>query len=237
VVLLSVYPFLVHISQHTIPGSGPDVVSTLWGMWWFQQEGITAAVGTESALLNFPYGANGVVLSPSSAIIWSLIEPFLGISFATVVGSWIQIFAICLGCGLIAHRLSIPWFFASTTPLIGTYLFFGVGEGSLVAIACAPLIIGLYALMMLTDGKWRYAFVVGLSMIWMALENPYLAPLLPGLTVLFWLWNPRFRSQYTLSMLIGCVGVLYVAALFGASANPDYPREVAGKEVSLFGLV
>ena len=74
-------------------------------------------------------------------------------------------------------------------------------------------------------------------MVWMALENPYLAPFLPVFALFLWMFRSRVRSQYTLSLLIGCVGVLYIASIFGASANPDYPREVAGKEVILFNRV
>jgi hypothetical protein len=234
-IVLSLLPFVLHLWSGSIVGAGPDVVSTLWGMWWFQQEGVTAVLGTQSTVLNYPFGATGVVLSPSSAIIWALLEPFLGVGTALVLSSWIQIAMMSLGCGLLASRLQISWLFASVVPLIGTYLFFGVGEGSLVAIACAPLVFGLYCLLQLQTGQWRFAFGVGLCMIWMALENPYLAPFLPVCTVLFWFFVPRVRSQYTLALLIGCIGVLYIAAIFGAAANPDYPREIAGKEVRLFG--
>ena len=49
-----------------IVGAGPDVISTIWGMWWFQQE--LSILGGGSYLLNYPYGATGNILSPSSAI-------------------------------------------------------------------------------------------------------------------------------------------------------------------------
>ena len=116
-------------------------------MWWFQQEGFSSILGAESTLLNYPFGATGVVLSPSSAVFWALSEPIVGVGPALVLSSWIQIAMMCVGCGLLAHRLHLSWLFASVVPLIGTYLFFGVGEGSLVAIACAPLIFGMYCLL------------------------------------------------------------------------------------------
>lgn len=216
-------------------GAGPDVVSTLWGMWWFQYEGVGSLLGAESTVLNYPFGATGVVLAPSSAIVWALSDFLFGAGYALLLASWLQVALLCYGCALLAHKIGGDWFFAALVPLVGTYLFFGIGEGSLVAIACAPLVFGLYSLMHVKEGSWIYAICTGLCMVCMALENPYLAPIIPVFTVWTWLFAGRYRSQSTLSLLIGGVGVLYIAAMFGAAANPDYPREVAGKEVALLG--
>lgn len=235
--VLSFLPFGSHFWDGAIVGSGPDVVSTLWGMWWFQHEGAGAILGAESTALNYPFGATGVVLAPSSAVVWSMAEYIMGAGRALVLASWLQIIMLISGCGLLAQRVGGDWFFASLAPLIGTYLFFGIGEGSLVAIACAPLVFGMYALLQQQSGSWLYSIISGLCMVWMALENPYLAPILPICAGWLWLMSRLYRSQYTLSLLIGGVGVLYIAAMFSGAANPDYPREVAGQEVSLMGRV
>ena len=63
-------PFRDGFIHGEIVGAGPDVISTLWGMWWLQQEGVGAIFGTETTLVNFPYGATGIVLSPTSALMW-----------------------------------------------------------------------------------------------------------------------------------------------------------------------
>ena len=233
--LLSWIPFASHIWSGDIVGAGPDVVSTLWGMWWFQHEGIGSILGSQSTVLNYPFGATGVVLAPSSAIVWALSDYMFGAGYALLIASWIQIVLLCWGCVLLAKKLGGDWFFAALTPLVGTYLFFGIGEGSLVAIACAPLVFGLYCLIRQQEGSWFHAICTGLCMVWMALENPYLAPILPMFTSWKWLFSGKSRSQSTLSLLIGGSGVLYMAAIFGAAANPDYPREVAGQEVALLG--
>ena len=235
--LLSWFPFISHILSGEIVGSGPDVVSTLWGMWWFQYEGVSSLFGAHSTVLNYPFGATGVVLAPSSAIIWSISDYFLGTGYALLIAAWLQVALLCWGCALLANKIGGDWFFAAIAPLVGTYLFFGIGEGSLVAIACAPLVFGLYSLIRQQEGSWIHAIFTGMCMVWMALENPYLAPILPVFTGWKWLFAGRYRSQVTLSLLIGGTGVLYMAAMFGAAANPDYPREVAGKEVALLGRV
>ena len=235
-IIFSMLPLLTG-NHNEIIGAGPDVVSTLWGMWWFQQEGVQAALGTQSQLLNYPHGAHGVVLSPLSAVLWSLSEPLVGIARATFLASWIQILLLCIGCGCLAHRSGGCWRSAVWVPLVGTYLFFGIGEGSLVAIACAPMVFGLYCLLELRQGLWRYALGAACCMIWMALENPYLAPFLPVVGGLFFVLRSGVRPQYFLSLMLGGIGILYVAAMFGMSANPDYPREVAGQQVALLGRV
>ena len=37
--LLAAVPFRDGFIHGEIVGAGPDVISTLWGMWWLQQEG------------------------------------------------------------------------------------------------------------------------------------------------------------------------------------------------------
>ncbi|MEC7987881.1 MAG: hypothetical protein VX278_22125 [Myxococcota bacterium] len=238
--LLAGVPFLSCLIDGGIFGAGPDVVSTLWGMWWFQQEGIAAISGVDSELLNYPYGAKGTILSPSSALLWSAMEPVFGVGPALIFASLMQIWMLCLGCFLLARRASFEFYaclVAGAIPLVGTYLFFGVGEGSLVAIAAAPMVFGLYAILQMETEQWRYAFLGAFCMIWMALENPYLAPVLPGLCGCFWLQRRKGRPMVVLSLLLGSIGILYIASVFGASANPDYPREVAGQQVRLLGRV
>ena len=58
-------------------GAGPDVVSTVWGMWWFQKE-FAALSSTHSTLANYPNGVIGVVLAPSAALSWAWLEPIVG---------------------------------------------------------------------------------------------------------------------------------------------------------------
>ncbi|MAA79358.1 MAG: hypothetical protein CL916_08865 [Deltaproteobacteria bacterium] len=233
--LLSWLPFVSHVWSGNIVGAGPDVVSTLWGMWWFQYEGVGSIFGAQSTVLNYPFGATGVVLAPSSAMVWSLSDYLLGVGYALLLASWIQVVLLVWACALLAKKMDGDWFFAALTPLIGTYLFFGIGEGSLVAIACAPLVFGLYSLIRQQEGSWLHSIFTGFCMVWMALENPYLAPILPIFTSWKWVMAGKNRAKCTLSLLIGGAGVLYMAAMFGAAANPDYPREVAGQEVALLG--
>ena len=73
ILALSAWPLRDALLTNSVPGAGPDVVSTLWGMWWFSEVGLVDAMGSQTELVNFPYGASGSVLSPSSALLWSLL--------------------------------------------------------------------------------------------------------------------------------------------------------------------
>ena len=66
-VLLSLWPSRAALLAGEIPGAGPDVVSTTWGMWWFSQTLGGAAWGEATDLVNVPYGAYGSVLAPVTA--------------------------------------------------------------------------------------------------------------------------------------------------------------------------
>ena len=43
-----------------IVGAGPDVISTLWGMWWLQQEGGVLSLERKPPLLTFPMEQQGL---------------------------------------------------------------------------------------------------------------------------------------------------------------------------------
>ena len=43
--LLVAWPLRRGFLWNYVDGAGPDVLSTLWGMWWFQQVGLGGMVG------------------------------------------------------------------------------------------------------------------------------------------------------------------------------------------------
>ena len=70
--MLAAWPLRDALLYNSLPGAGPDVVSSVWGMWWFGQSWMGEAWGGWTPLVNAPSGAIGSVLSPSSAILdWS----------------------------------------------------------------------------------------------------------------------------------------------------------------------
>ena len=217
-----------------IIGAGPDVVSTLWGMWWFQQE--LSILGGGSYILNYPYGATGNILSPSSALLFTVTEPILGIGRSYALCAWLQVFGFCAGlyCWLreMLHCQTSAKI-GAFVPIVGSYFFFGIGEGSLVAIAAIPLPIGMWGLWRISK-NYLYIVFVGFCMAWMAIENPYLAPILPVVALIRFVMG-KDRKQIFVALFGGSGAILSIAHVLRSGANPEYPREVAGQVVHLMG--
>ena len=73
----------------------PDIISTLWGMWWLQQEGAGAVFGTEYPC-QFPM-EQLAVLSPTSALMWAGLEP-VGVGGAQTISISIGLYGVCSVC-------------------------------------------------------------------------------------------------------------------------------------------
>lgn len=235
--VLSAIPFRDGFLQGEIVGAGPDVISTLWGMWWLQQEGLGAVFGSETTLVNFPYGATGIVLSPTSALMWGLLEPIFGVGFALAVTNWFQIVGIAWGMLWLAQVCGVPrpWHgVAGLSVLCARYLFFSTGEASIVAIVAMALPIGLACwVSALNERGLKYHIGVIVCTVWLAIENPYLATILPLAEVIAFLRHREKRAWWFWTGIVSGMGILTVAHAYGAAANPNYPREVAGQYVTL----
>ena len=83
------------------------------------------------------------------------------------------------------------------------------------------------------DRGWGYHIGVIVCTIWLAIENPYLATILPLAEVVAFLWHKEKRSWWFWTGIVSGMGILTVAHAYGAAANPNYPREVAGQYVLL----
>ena len=209
-----------------MPGAGPDVISTLWGMWWAGQVGLLPATGSATELVNVPYGATGAVLSPMGAAAWMITAPLLGPARAAGVVAWLTVAGLAAGIGWLATRVwpGIGAWGALAAVLLALssrYLFFGVGEGSPVAVAALPLPLGLGALLAARREQWLAAPLAALMMAWTAAENPYLAPVLPAVTLLLWaeaLLRGRDGRPLLLALLGGAAGGAGGASLCGRAA-------------------
>ncbi len=247
---VALWPLRQALVTNAVPGAGPDVVSTFWGMWWFQQEWASGAWSGWTGLVNHPHGAFGTVLSPSSAVSWALLEPIAGAARAASLTAALQLWAFSLATGWLAGVAGADrWgqVAAALSVFVGRYLIFGLGEGSIVAVAALPIPLGLGAIILTLHGeRRRLAALAGAACIaWTALENPYLAPVLPGLAGLAWVrellrargprGDRRRWARLTGLLVLGTLGVLGIAEIFGRSASPDYPREVAGQTVTWLG--
>ena len=233
---LAMWP-LFSVSE--LVGAGPDVISTVWGLWWAQDAGFASILGQETSMVNHPSGASGAVLSPTSTIAWGLLSPFLGVAFGYALTCWLQLFATMAAVAWLAringasHEGAVA---AALFLLVGRYFLFGIGEGSVVAVLCLTVVLGLGCLQQLyRSGKLRWAIGICACTVLTALENPYLTPILPIVMVICWMGRKRHRTLMFFVGLVSLFALLQVAQLFGASASPDYPREVAGQQVHLAG--
>jgi hypothetical protein len=243
-VLLAVWPLRASLLGGDIPGAGPDVLSTLWGMWWFGQEWLGAAWGGWTPLANYPSGAWGAVLSPLSGIVYSLTEPLVGIGRAAAAADWVQAAGLAVATALLARRLGCSMagaLAAGLVPLGMRYTWYGLGEGSVVAIAALFVPMGLFYLIETLEAPCtKSAACAAACMALVALENPYLAPVLPTVALAQVLWtlrrglrkgpwrdpNRRTAAFLAAALTAGSAGILGVSALYGRVASPDYPPRI-----------
>jgi hypothetical protein len=219
---LSVIPLSGALISGEIPGAGPDIVSTLWGMWWSTVAGPGALLGGGSTLANFPDGVRGALLAPSTAVSFALLEP-LGAGRASALTDLLQLSGLAITTALLAARVgagSLGALSAGLVILVGRYPVFCLGEASVVAIAAIGLPLGLIGLIdYLEHGRLRSGILLAACMAWVSIENPYLAPILPAAALVC----VRRRPTVLLPLLGGLLGCMSVMALFSASSNPEYP--------------
>jgi hypothetical protein len=232
-------------------------------MWWFGQEWTGAAWGGWTGLANAgvdasgsAFGAQGAVLSPISALLWNLFEPLVGMGRAAALVGVLQLGGLAALTGLLLRDLGGSRLAALAAGLgvLGlSQTFFGLAEGSVVAVSSLFIPLGILSarrasratgLETSRDRAWILA--AGLCMVGLALENPYLAPVLPlwaGLMLLgaglSWKRSgerPPGMLPLALALAAGTVGMLLVAGFFGSAASPDYPTRLGEHFVGFLGM-
>jgi hypothetical protein len=233
------WPLRAALVTGELPGAGPDVVSTTWGAWWLGQVGPAGLFGVETTLVNHPGGAVGSLLSPLTTGAQALLTSTLGVGWALSVVAVVHALALAGAVGWLAHAGGARGpaaVVAAAAVLVGRYLPFGLGEGSIVAIAALPVPLGLIALLRLSrGGGWVAVAAVAACSGWAAIENPYLAPVLPGVAAALALGVAPARRRLVVALATGAIAVLAVVAVFKGGASPDYPREVDGTALTLAG--
>ncbi|MCK6525615.1 hypothetical protein L6R49_29785 [Myxococcota bacterium] len=223
------------------PGRGPDVVSTLWGMWWFQQALFDSGLSGETQLVNFPNGAVGSVLSPTSALYFALSEPLVGVPWASAIASLAQICPLVMSTAWLTLRLGGSPTAALVSALAlfaGRPLMFDLGEGSVVAIAAFYVPLGFAVMLVRMREGASGAFWLAWCMGFTAVENPYLAPVLPAVgalraALLFHRKELVELQRLLVGLAAGAALTVAVAVLFAKGASPDYPGEIAGQYAML----
>ena len=223
---LAAWPMRSGLFYGKMVGAGPDVATTLWTMWWFQAEWAGAAWGGESYLFNFPWGGSGAILSPITAVTWALSEPIIGPARAGALTSWSQVWLFGLSLYWLAREVGLTRA-SSSIVILATftqrYLFFGVGETSVVGITALPIVIGLVALIKLSKCKRisLWVLIAATCMALQPLENPYLTPVLPGVALLL-LVRREGRKATLISLLVGIVAMIVVGGIHQGATTLAY---------------
>lgn len=221
-----------------IPGAGPDVISTTWGAWWLHAVGWSGLTGGWTELANAPTGALGTILSPLTTGLQAALMGAVGVGRAATITVALHALAHAGATGWMARQAGLGRdvaLVAACALFVGRYLLFGVGEGSIVAVAALPVPLGIGALARVARGTGGLGWgtVAAACAGWAALENPYLAPVVPGVALVL-AASVRPRARHLLAAgALGALAVGGVVALFKGGASPDYPREVAGTVLSL----
>jgi hypothetical protein len=210
--VLAAWPLRGGLFTGEMVGAGPDVNTTLWTMWWFQQEWMDAAWGGHSLLFNFPLGGSGAILSPMTASTWAILEPLIGPNAAGSWTTWSQIALFGAAMVWLAREIGLSWgasYVALMAVFCQRYLIYAPGETSVVGITALPIPIGLIALLHLRKGSpHKIWFVVAVAcMALQPLENPYLAPVLPGVALLMAI-RPEARKKLALALLCGILAIV-----------------------------
>ncbi len=216
----------------TIAGAGPDVASTMWAMWWFSQEWASAAWGGHTDLVNYPAGAYGAVLSPLTAVLWSLLAAVFGEMAATTWTDILYLLAFIAAVAAVAHAtgLSRPWaMIAGAMVLVPRYPIFALGETSLVGITGLTVPLGIYGLYRGgTDRRWDVVFAVCVALT--GIEMPYLVPVLPLVALV------RFRRRGAMIALVaGVVGLALIGSMHVHSQSGDFGMMNVVERVHLGG--
>jgi hypothetical protein len=224
--VLSTWPLRAALFSGEMVGAGPDVNTTLWTMWWYQQEWMGAAWGGHSDLFNFPMGGAGAILSPITATTWALLEPRFGPNAA---GTWTTFSQIALfGAAMVwlAREVGLSRA-ASAVALLAVfcqrYLIYAPGETSVVGISALPIPIGLIALLRLQKGApQRFWFALAVfCMALQPLENPYLTPVLPGVALLL-LIKPIGRNRLGWTLVAGLLAIVATGLIHKGATTLAY---------------
>jgi len=235
--VFSMLPFGPAWREGNMAGTGPDVVSSVWAMWWFQQEWSSGAWGAQSTLFNYPWGGQGAILSPMSAVLWSVLNTMFGPAQATTLCDWFllmltMVSTMFLGRALGFHKLAMGGM--ALMYVVPRYFVFTLGETGVVGVAALPLIMGLTAFIYAQRTNSIKMWLIFVCMIGLqGIENPYLAPVLPGFLLVQMIMHRRLDWWKWLAL--GTLGMLAVVVLF-RGASGDYESVRPSGYTQLFGF-
>ena len=238
--ILSLLPFAPSLYSGHLAGAGPDVINTVWAMWWFQQEWNGAAWAGHSTEFNFPFGGTGAILSPISAILWSTLDSVWGPASATIWSNIILLWMTMIGMMVLSRRIGLSVLASSAAAILlilPRYTVFTLGETGVVGIAILPILLGLYSIIAIVqeDKPVVFASVLAISMALQGLENPYMFFILPSASILGVLVAKKKRMM-ALGLLSGLGLMAIVGAIHHGASASQYESIQPTSWVDIFGL-
>ena len=104
--------------------------------------------------LIFPWGGQGAILSPMSAVVWSVFDGLLGPAWATTVTTWLMMVGTMLGMVYLGQSFRLNKVALGAMMLmclLPRYIVFTLGETGVVGVAMIPLLIGLSLIVRLEE--------------------------------------------------------------------------------------
>ena len=135
--VLSLLPFGNAIREGGMVGAGPDVISSVWAMWWFQQEWSSGAWGAHSTLFNFPHGEDKGLFCLRCLQWYGLcLMAYLGPAWATTVTTWLMLVGTMLGMVYLGQSFRLNKVALGTMMLMCCYpgIVFTLGETGVVVL-------------------------------------------------------------------------------------------------------
>lgn len=236
--LISLVPFRLAIRNASLPGAGPDVITTFWTMAWFRETWNAAAWGGHSDWFNFPFGGSGAILSPITAAAWSILSGLFSEGVALTLTSIFLLWGTWGAVFWMSRQAGWSWLASSCAALTlfcGRYCIYTLGETGVVGVAALPMIIGMGIGLRIKDsGHWSLGLLLGVCMALQGLENPYLTPVLPLFSLVL-LWRKENRRVQLLGLILGVLGILLVGFLHHGATAQDYESVIPNEFIQLFG--
>lgn len=181
--MLLLAPSVMSLGQ-TIPGAArSDVWNSLWSMWFVADAFQQGSLPWFTHLLDHPNGGVLLVADPVGATAAAPITLALGVEVAYSVLMVVRVALAGWSAHLLAAEVleegggaSDAPFVAGAAMMLAPVLVSGIHNGTSEAAAIAPVAVSAWlALRAVRTGRWSFAVMAGLALVWSTLASGYAA--------------------------------------------------------------